>query len=274
MASRCAGLVVRARVLSASARLEKSSPRFECWCEPIVRCSAALFTSPCSNAATPAAFHSYDAFSTESGIEIGKSYSSSGSAVAHVLQVTRHLSATRRPARLASGRDSVQSSMNGISHREPRSGHPIDGLGQPSSEHGQGPRSTQGSPVASECIMPSWCTMERSADATTHCEPSSSNCAKPQFIKHAREILSEKRRVRNACGRQGARRFGPRRTFQFASVTVTVTNKSRTTGTCHHVSFLAWYGNSRRSSCADFAHTCGVVPRIRGLGFDLATGRG
>ena len=166
------------------------------------------------------------------------------------MQVTRHLSATRRPARLASGRDSVQSSVNGISHREPRSGHPIDGLGQPSSEHGQGPRSTQGSPVASECIMPSWCTMERSADATAHCEPSSSNCAKPQFIKHAREKSSV-------------------RSVAFATPCVAAARSKEEIRTSPH--FPIRVG---RLAPTSFAHTCGVVPRIRGLGFDLATGRG
>ena len=49
-------------------------------------------------------------------------------------------------------------------------------------------------------------------------------------------------------------------------VTVTVTNKSRTTGTCHHVSFLAWYGQSGRGYLP-----LALPPRAR---WSCAEGRG
>ena len=51
-----------------------------------------------------------------------------------------------------------------------------------------------------------------------------------------------------------------------ALVTVTVTNKSRTTGTCHHVSFLAWYGQSGRGYLP-----LALPPRTR---WSCAEGRG
>jgi hypothetical protein len=50
------------------------------------------------------------------------------------------------------------------------------------------------------------------------------------------------------------------------TVTVTVTNKSRTTGTCHHVSFLAWYGQSGRGYLP-----LALPPRTR---WSCAEGRG